>query len=138
MHKKTIEQIKKHEGFRANPYTCTAGKLTIGYGTNLDAGITKTQAEALMSEELANIEYDLGDKLQNWFSRLSDVRKAVLVNMAYNLGLNGLMRFRKMIDALAHKDFELASREMLNSKWAKQVGRRAVELAEQMKTGEWQ
>ena len=58
--------------------------------------------------------------------------------MAFNLGLSGLMSFKKMIAAIEVGDFETASYEMLNSKWANQVTNRAHELAEQMLTGEWQ
>lgn len=140
MSRKLVEQIKRHEGFRARPYKCTAGKNTVGYGRNLDdVGITKTEAMELLENDLHNVEVVLSD--HDFYSNLScvdDVRCDVVVNMAFNMGVAGLLKFQKMIAAIERKHWNQAATEMLNSRWAKQVPSRANELAEQMRTGEYQ
>ncbi|MCZ6898261.1 MAG: lysozyme, partial [Betaproteobacteria bacterium] len=73
----------------------------------------------------------------NWFGGLDEVRTAVIVNMVYNLGLTRFSKFKKTIGFIELNEWEMASVEMLNSKWANQVGSRANELSEMMKTGEW-
>lgn len=132
-----IEQLKRHEGLRLKPYRCTAGKLTIGYGRNLeDVGISNAEAEAMLSNDLERCANEVA-KHVDAFDKLNDARQAVLVNMCFNLGIAGLLKFKKFIAAVNDGLFELASKEMLDSQWAKQVGNRAIELSEQMKTGVW-
>jgi lysozyme len=136
-YQKTIDQIKIHEGFRSNPYKCTGGKTTIGYGRNLDdVGISEKEAEELLLNDLARCERRLSDT--SFYNQLNDARKAVLLNMVFNLGFAGFMRFKRTIQAIVERDYETASNEMLDSEWARQVGDRAYELSEQMLTGEWQ
>ena len=134
---KLKKQLIKHEGMVLKPYQCTAGKLTIGVGRNLEAkGISKPEA----LEMLYNDINEIFDRLRDAWPKiilLDDVRTNVLVNMAFNMGVAGLMKFSKMFNALALTDYEQAAKEMLDSKWAKQVGDRAIELAEQMKTGQY-
>ena len=77
-------------------------------------------------------------KKLTWFKTLDDARQNVLVNMAFNLGVAGLMSFKNMLEYVFHYEYDDAAKEMLNSKWARQVGYRAQELAEQMRTGEYQ
>ena len=69
---------------------------------------------------------------------LDPVRKAVIENMSFNLGYPTLKKFQNMISSISQGDYETASKEMLNSRWSKQVGQRSIELAEQMRTGQWQ
>lgn len=127
-----------HEGLRLKPYRCTADKLTIGFGRNLeDKGITQEEAEYLLSNDILAVQSVIWKSIPA-YDRLNDARKGVLVNMAFNLGMNGLLKFKKMLSAIEYGHFTQASREMLDSNWANQVGNRAQELAEQMKTGEWQ
>lgn len=124
-----IDLVKKHEGLRLKPYRCTAGKLTIGYGRNIeDKGISKKEAKYLLENDLEQVKEELRLLLLFW-DILSEVRRAVLMDMCFNLGLNGFMKFKKMLSALENKDYELAAKEMLNSKWATQVKGRANELA---------
>lgn len=118
------------------PYKCTAGALTIGYGLNLDAGIDEELAEIILVHQVHKLTYSLW--ANDWFADLNPARQDVIVNMAFNIGLTGVMKFRKMIDALKGGFFELAAKEMLNSKWAKQVGNRAIELSNQMKSGQYE
>lgn len=133
--KSIIEQLELHEGFRKYPYEDTKGFITIGYGYNLDAnGLPKDICKKLLQDKVN----ELWDKLFNigWFRVLNEVRKKVILDMAYNMGIDGLSRFRKMIDALKAEDYDEASKEMLDSMWANQVGERAERLAKMMKTGE--
>lgn len=135
MHK-LIEQLKRHEGFRAMPYKCTAGKTTIGYGRNLDdVGISEVEAELMLVNDVVSVIAKLTDL--PIYNALDDVRRGAIVNMAFNIGFAGVMKFAKMWNCLALKDYHGAAAEMLNSKWAAQVGERAQELAEQMRTGKY-
>ena len=130
-----IEQLKRHEGRSLKPYKCTANKTTIGYGRNLDGnGISLEEAEIMLINDIREVESELSRKLMAFIS-LSKPRQDALVNMGFNLGVAGLLKFNNMIEALNHADYERAAREMLNSKWAKQVGKRADDLARQMKEG---
>jgi len=137
MFKQLTKQIKRHEGFRRHPYRCTAGKLTIGFGRNLeDKGISEGEAETLLASDIADVHSDLAHR--GWFIGHDAARQSVIINMGFNLGVQGLLNFRRMISAFAKGDYATAADEMLDSRWAGQVGNRATELAEQMRTGEWQ
>jgi len=132
-----IEQLKRHEGFRSKPYRCTAGKLTIGYGRNLDdVGITPSEALELLRQDVARARKDVLKHISG-ADLLDDVRLNVLINMCFNLGIYKLLLFKKTLRAVQDFDFDKAAEEMLNSVWANQVGVRATELAEQMRTGEY-
>lgn len=129
-----IEMIKRHEGFRRFPYRCTAGKLTIGYGRNLeDVGISEDEAEMLLLNDVERCWEQLSQF--DWFHDLNEARQWALVDMLYNLGFSRFMGFKKMLAALERRDYESAAAEMLDSKWARQVGNRAIELAEIMRSG---
>jgi lysozyme len=133
----TIDQIKRHEGLKLKPYKCTAGKLTIGYGRNLeDRGIDKDEAEQMLLRDMCEAEEKLFDK--GLLDGLNDARKAVLINMCFQLGITGLLKFEKMIAAIDRKEWEVAAKEMLASRWANQTPNRAKELHDQMLTGEFQ
>lgn len=128
----------RDEGLRLKPYRDPTGNLTIGYGHNLDAqGITKAQADQLLDDDLNEVVTELAAAFP-WLSAFGDARFAVLANMSYNMGLSGLLMFERMFAALRDGDCETAACEMLQSRWARQVGDRAVRLAEQMRTGVWQ
>ena len=128
-------QLERHEGLRLKPYRDTVGKLTIGYGRNLeDVGISRDEAEFMLDNDIDQVERQL--ETVDEYRDLDAVRQAVIANMAFNLGFAGLMGFKNMWAAIGRRDWESASEEMLNSKWARQVGVRAVELSEIMQTGE--
>ena len=129
------DMIKRHEGLRLRPYRCSAGKITIGYGRNLeDRGITTEEAEILLKNDISEITQRLYEEI-SFFYYLSDARKAVLVDMAFNMGVVGLLGFRKTLGYLEDGDWENAAKEMLDSRWAKQVKKRAEELSEIIRTG---
>lgn len=146
-----IKQIKRHEGLRLKPYRCTAGKLTIGYGRNLDdVGINEDEALGMLANDLINICLELAKcEHSEIIGQMSIERQAVIANMAYNIGVPALMKFKKMWEHIENCNYGMASAEMLDSKWAKQVGDqpdseankyggRAWELAKQMREGKWQ
>jgi lysozyme len=123
-----VRQLKRHEGFRSKPYQCTAGVWTWGYGFT---SITEDEADLVLRLKVLDLRHTLHSRIYH----LTPLRQNVIINMAYNLGLEGIGKFRRMWTAIDAGDYNLAADEMLNSKWARQVGNRAVELAEQMRTG---
>lgn len=135
-HVKAAAAIRRYEGFSRLPYKCPTGHLTIGYGHNLENGISASAALFILQEDLTRAEQAVKDAFP-WWWKLDDARQFVLVDMAFNMGLAGLKGFKKMLAAVEAGDFETAAKEMLNSKWAAQVGRRAVELSKIMEKGEW-
>ena len=133
---KTFEYIKNNEGFSAHPYRCPAGKLTIGYGRNIEEnGISKSEAEFLLNNDISGCVLDLISlgllKGQNFISP----RDTVLIDMLYNLGLTKFLMFKKMIQAVRNNDWERAADEIMNSRYASQVGLRAVRNEVMMRTG---
>ncbi|MGH8660625.1 MAG: glycoside hydrolase family protein [Burkholderiales bacterium] len=125
----------RHEGLRLKPYRDTRDKLTIGVGRNLDdVGITRAEALMLLNNDIATVRNEVERAFQ-WFSSLNAVRKAVVLDMVFNLGLPKFRQFEKTIAAIKAKNWEKAAREMLDSRWARQVGVRAKELAAMMKRG---
>ena len=130
------EQLVRHEGLRLKPYRCTAGKLTIGIGRNLDdCGISQSEAYIMLINDIMNCEKQLQVKIPDIYNGLDEVRKSVLLNMCFNLGINGLLGFKNTLAFVKAGDWERAANNMLVSKWAKQVGRRAIELSELMRKG---
>jgi len=128
-----IERLKKHEGFRSKPYRCPAGKLTIGYGRNIqDNGITKAEALFLLTEDVKRCRAEC-ERAFSWFKDIDQTRQDVIVELDFNMGLDRLKTFKKMLAACARKDYEAASKEMLDSLWARQVGERSETLAAIMK-----
>ena len=131
-----VAQLKKHEAVKLKPYIDSVGKLTIGVGRNLDdVGITAAEADFLLQGDIDRVTRGLLARYPIWFADLDPVRQAVLVNMAFNLGVAGLAAFTTTLAAVAAHQFDLAARAMLNSTWATQVGARATEVATQMRTG---
>lgn len=133
MSPKLLEMLIRHEGMKLKPYTCPSGKLTIGVGRNLeDMGISKDEALTLLENDVARLALELWPF--DWYNRLSPVRQEVILNMAFNVGVTRLLKFKKMISCLKAEDFTGAASEMLSSQWSAQVGKRATELAEMMRS----
>jgi len=129
------ELVKKHEGLRLKPYQDSLGILTIGYGRNLeDRGITRQEAEHLLDNDLTVVVEELRGAL-SFFGALDETRQVVLVDMAFNLGIVRLMGFKLMLAAVREARWNDAAAHLLDSKYAQQVGARAVELAEMMRSG---
>ena len=131
-----VDLLIKHEGLRLKPYRDTVGKLTIGVGRNLDdMGITRGEALYLLGNDINRVRLEL-IKIVGWFLTLGTVRQTVLIDMVFNLGITRFKRFKKLIRAIEARDWEKAATEMLDSRWARQVGRRATELARMMRDGD--
>ena len=128
-------EVASDEGFMPIPYRCTSGKLSIGYGTNIQDGITKDEALLLMRHRLGKVVAALESRVPFW-AKLTDERRRVLANMGYQLGIAGLMGFKRVLAGLSRGDYEAAARERLDSKWAKlDTPERAKRLAERMRRG---
>ena len=140
-----IEQIKRHEGCVLHAYDDHLGYATIGYGRLIEkgmGGISESEAEILLMNDVHNFVKTA--QTYEWFDGLNEPRKAVIVNMLFNLGQPRFNQFQKFQGAVETGDYTEAAHQMLSgsnggkSKWYQQVGRRAEELAKQMETGEWQ
>lgn len=124
-----IEDIKKEEGYRGYQYDDHLGNPTIGYGSLLP--LSEEEAELILNFRLnrfiSNVKsslYDLAIKDEAW---------DILFHMAYQMGVGGLLKFKKMIKALRDQDYKTASIEMLDSRWAKQTPNRAARLSNKMR-----
>ena len=135
MKKRLLQQLMDDEGFSLEPYKDTVGALTIGYGRNLDAvGIDKDEAAYLLRNDLKRALHSL-DRHLPWWRDLSQKRQCAMANMTFNLGIIGLLNFKKMLTALKKRDYSLAADEALDSKWATQVGSRADRIANLIRQG---
>lgn len=146
------DKLKRYEGARRNAkgehsaYRCPAGALTIGYGHNLDANpvpglnarstLTEEQACRLLGADVLRTEGDMQRALP-FVRGLDAVRYATLLDMAFNMGVPALRKFKKTLEFVKAGQYAQAAENMLKSRWARQVGYRAVENAEQMRTGQW-
>ena len=128
-----IDDIKEHEGFSSVVYKCTAGYDTIGYGKRIKyLQVTEEQATEWLEEDLENLKYTLSTRY-NWFLSAPQEVKDVVMNMNYQLGVSAFSKFKKTIKYIANKDYQMASVEMLDSKWARDdTPRRAKELSDRI------
>ena len=133
---KLIENLKRHEGLRLKPYLCSEGKITIGFGRNLeDMGISEKEAEMLLMSDIQRCYEELD--VFSWFHDLDQVRQEAMVNMLFNLGLPTFLEFKRTLKFMAEGAYSQAAEEMLDSKWVRQVGDRASELAYMVETGQY-
>ncbi|MBF0424806.1 MAG: glycoside hydrolase family protein [Magnetococcales bacterium] len=129
-------QLVRHEGLRLYPYNDTTGHQTIGVGRNLtDVGISEAEAYVLLRNDIAKVRAGLMADYR-FFATLDEVRQRVLIDMAFNLGRKGLGTFQNFLRAVARGDYADAAQEMLKSRWADQVGKRAHTLSAMMESGE--
>ena len=130
--------LARHEGIRKFPYLDSEGILTIGVGRNLESrGLSQEEIFVLLANDIAIAK---GECLNNvrGFRQLNGPRQEVIVNMVFNLGWPRFRSFRLLRHFLYVQDYDRAADEMLDSKWARQVGKRAEELARVMRTGRWE
>lgn len=127
------EWIKKCEGYRSHPYLDSVGKVTIGWGHNLDNGIPLDVADMLLDDDIKQVKQYLLTK--NWYVIQPPGVQMAIENMCFNLGIYKLLTFYKMINALCIKDYTTAALEALDSKWATQVGERAKDVAIMIREG---
>lgn len=136
---RTAIMIKAHEGLRLQPYRCSAGALTIGYGRNLEAnGITQEEADLMFSQDYTVARWEAIQfvGMKTW-DKLNEPRKAVLIDMAFNLGADRLSAFVNFKKAIQGEAYKSAAKNMRASLWFAQVKNRAVKLTNMMETGEW-
>lgn len=128
-------QLMAHEGVRLKPYVDSVGKITIGVGRNLsDKGITEDEARQFLDADINNAILDM--TVFPWFPNLDPVRQRAFVDLCFNIGLPRLKGFTKMLAAAARGDWDAAAHELLDSRYAEQVGKRARTLAHMIRTGE--
>jgi lysozyme len=145
-----IQRLVLHEGCVLKPYRCPAGYLTIGVGRNLETnplteeekrvcgdykhGITRNAAYYLLRHDIERVEKECKKKIA-FYTLLDDERQYALLDMCFQLGSAGLLKFKKMLLAMACGYFEDAAKECLNSKYAKQAPKRAKRISETIRTG---
>lgn len=133
---KLKQLLVSHEKYMQFPYVDTTGHLTVGFGRNLsDRGISATEALYLLDEDIIYFTGKLTHFLK-FFPQLDENRQIALIDMCFNVGVQGFLNFTHMILALEAHDYQRAAKEMLESKWAEQVHERANCLANIIRTGE--
>jgi lysozyme len=133
-----VTQLQVDEGVRLKPYRDSVGKLTIGVGRNLDdVGVSLEEATLMLEHDVRRTEVGLDANLP-WWREMNDARQNVIMNMGFNLGIRKLLGFTNTLRAMEQGDWEAAATGMLASKWAGQVGERAVRLSKIMRTGRFQ
>ncbi len=145
--KSILDELKRDEGFRAEPYRCSQGVLTIGYGTTLPlsakeselltlipntAFITEGDAELLLRHRLKQKIKRLHKALR-WLDDAPIEVKQVLYNMAYQMGVGGVLSFKNTLKLIKNGKYKKASKNMLKSLWARQTPNRAKRLAKKMR-----
>ena len=129
------EMLRKHEGVRSKPYVDTVGKTSIGVGRNLDdVGLSDDEIDLLLRNDTERA-FKAAERVCLTFGTLTPNRQRVLVSMAFNMGQTRLQGFRRMLFAISMENWDEAASQMLDSRWAVQVGNRARELSQMMKEG---
>lgn len=135
------EMIKRHEGVRTHAYRCSQGYLTIGAGRNIDEngglGLSDEEIDFLLDNDIVRCIQELHNVFP-WFKTLNEPRQHAVIDLCFNIGLPKLMLFQKANKAMNSGEWETAAKEYYDSRWAKQVGARAVEVCEMIRTGEYQ
>ncbi len=131
------QMLTRHEGKRSKIYRDSLGILSAGIGRNMEGvGLFPDEIQLMLENDIKRARTDLVAAF-TWFPKLDEVRQAALIDMCF-AGIGTLLGFKNMISAFAAKDYESAAAELMNSRYATQVGSRAKELAQMIKTGEWQ
>lgn len=138
---KGIAQIRRHEGLVLHAYKDSLGYLTIGIGRLIDkrkgGGISEAEAQFLLQNDVSTVLTALVKNIDFW-DKLNSPRQAVLMNMSFQMGVQGLLKFSRTLALVKAGQYDQAADNMLKSLWAKQTPNRAGEMAEQMRTGKWQ
>ena len=135
-----IEMLRTHEGVETHAYKCTAEKTTIGVGRNIDPsggiGLSHDEIDYLLANDIKRVEAELL-RAFSWYDDLNQPRKDAMIDMCFNMGLPRLMKFKKALAGMAMGDYNAASIEFLDSRWAKQVGQRAITITDIIRSGEY-
>ena len=134
------KQLERDEGRVRHAYQDHLGYWTIGIGRLIDArrggGLSNAEIDYLLANDIRKVQQEVYRNLP-WAKELSPARQGVLLAMAFQMGIAGLMGFRNTLATIERGNYQRAGDEMLMSKWATQTPNRAKRLSEQMKTGEW-
>ena len=138
------KMLTAHEGVETHAYKCTADKITIGVGRNIDPkggiGLSKLEIDYLLANDIERVEEEISTAFP-WTIDLimhSPARYDALVDICFNLGMPRLLKFKKALAAAEEHNWDEAADEFMNSRWAKQVGKRAVEICAMIRTGKYQ
>ena len=140
------DMLCRHEGVESHAYLCSQNFTTIGVGRNIDAGnegrsrglgLSDDEVDYLLQNDIDRVTEEL-DGEYSWFAGLNNARSDAMIDISFNLGQTKLRSFRKALQAMGSGDWEEASKQFLDSRWREQTGNRAVELAEIIRTGEYQ
>ena len=130
------KQLVIHEGLELKPYRCSADKLTIDVGRNIqEVGITEEEAMVLLANDIARCAGECTREFP-WFLDLTPLRKEAVINLVFNMGMATFKKFKKTIAYLEAGNFELAGTELLDSNYARQVGQRSQDVANMLADGE--
>ena len=134
-----VPHLTKEEGYRKSAYKDQSGYLTIGIGRLIDerknAGLTRDEAEYLLGNDIDERVVALWRKIP-WIKSLDHVRQSILVSMAFQMGVDGLLEFKNTLKSVEEGDYGVAAARMLRSKWAKQTPKRVYRMTQAMETGE--
>ena len=135
-----VEDLKRHEGVILHGYYDHLNYMTCGVGRCLEEGVgiglTMEEAEYLLANDIARVREEL-TKTFEWLEDLNEPRQEAMINLNFNLGLTKLRGFKMALAAMAENDFDEAADQFMDSRWSGQVGQRAVEVTEQIRTGEY-
>ena len=134
-----IKMLKRHEGVRSKVYMCSANFETIAVGRNISEsglGLSTDEIDYLLNNDINRVREELTDEYF-WFPALNEARQAAMIDISFNLGATKLRLFVLALEAMANEKFDLAADEFLNSKWATQVGNRAIEVTDMIRSGQW-
>ena len=135
-----IEMLRKHEGVETHAYKCTANKTTIGVGRNIDPdggiGLSQSEINYLLSSDVKRVNDELAGAF-SWYRTLGTARKDAIMDMCFNMGLPRLMKFKKALAGMAIGDYDEAAIEFLDSRWANQVGQRAITVTDIIRSGDY-
>ena len=134
------EMLRRHEGVRNFVYLCSEGYETIGVGRNIadsGLGLSEDEVDYLLDNDIKRVKTELSDEYF-WFGALNEVRQEAMIDLSFNLGQTRLRGFKKALDAMSTEDFDRAADEFMDSRWSEQVGNRATEVTEMIRTGEYQ
>jgi lysozyme len=136
--KELVKLLRRHEGVMPRAYQDTEGVWTIGVGRNINPenglGLSDDEIDLLLTNDLSRCESEAYDNFQ-WFADLDEARQDGILNMIFNLGISRFKGFKKAIAAMEEKDYETAHTEFMDSKWSRQVGQRAIEVTNMIRSG---
>tara|TARA_R100000544_G_scaffold36473_1_gene24874 strand:+ start:696 stop:1118 length:423 start_codon:yes stop_codon:yes gene_type:complete len=140
MRDKLIEMLKVHEGVETYAYKCSENKTTIGVGRNVDKagglGLSDDEVDYLLQNDIDRVILEL-DSEYDWFSDLDDIRQDAMIDISFNLGQTRLRAFKKALSAMSEGDWDEAADQFMDSRWSEQVGIRAKNLTEIIRSGSY-